>query len=71
MIKSPLPSVLLALGVIAMSGSVYAQDAKKGVPAKEAEQSLADLESNLASGALAFSNGGSGSGGGGGADYFG
>ncbi len=30
MIKSPLPSVLLALGVIAMSGSVYAQDAKKG-----------------------------------------
>ena len=31
---------------------LHAQDAKKGVPAKEAEQSLADLESNLASGAL-------------------
>ena len=31
---------------------LHAQDAKKGVPAKEAEQALADLESNLASGAL-------------------
>ena len=30
MIKSPLPSVLLALGVIAMSASVSAQDTKKG-----------------------------------------
>ncbi len=29
-----------------------AQEAKKGVPAKEAEQSLADLDANLASGAL-------------------
>ena len=31
---------------------LHAQDAKKGIPAKEAEQSLADLESNLADGAL-------------------
>ncbi len=31
---------------------LHAQEAKKGVPTKEAEQSLSDLEANLASGAL-------------------
>ena len=31
---------------------LHAQNSKKGVPAKEAEQTLADLERNLAGGAL-------------------
>ena len=31
---------------------LHAQDSKKGIPAKEADQALADLESNLASVAL-------------------
>ena len=31
---------------------LHGQDAKKGVPAKEAEQSLSDLDANFASGAL-------------------
>ena len=33
---------------------LHAQDSKKGVPAREAEQSLSDLNANLASGALAM-----------------
>ena len=31
---------------------LHAQDSKKGVPAREAEESLSDLDANLASGAL-------------------
>lgn len=48
MIKSPLPSVLLALGAIAMSGSVYAQDTKKGATKGAAATSAAPASARSA-----------------------
>ena len=47
MTKSPLSSILLALGVIALSGSLYAQDAKKA-PAKAAPKAAAEAPAKAA-----------------------